>query len=267
MMKITERKYRFTYGYADPEAHPECPGYEGDYYVQLSDTDVIEEGKAPTEAGFLAVAMDRFDEECKSTKFNRAENNYELRSITVVPVIGTVKNPSDTVKKLMDDYTNEADSMTDLILCWLAEDDSHALTDEEIQTLIEFAGDEDYVTVEYIRDLESDDAIRNVEPYKNMLAMLDVISELNVGSDHFTKRMSDIDNRIAADTKCLGDAKTKGETNRYLHRINQLKRYRSILRLIGQIDHLESIIGGRIDLAITEYDGGSPNVVLTKAED
>lgn len=266
MKKFTERKYRLTYGYADPEAHPECPDFEGVCYVQLSDADVIEEGKDPTEAGFLAVAMDRFDEVCKSMEVYMLES-YELRSINVVPVTGTVKNPSDTVKRLMDDYTNEADSMTDLILCWLAEDDSHALSDEEIQTLIEFAGDEDYMTVEDIRHMVADDAIYDVEPYKNMRAMLDVITELNVGSDHFTERMNDVDNRIAADTKCLNDAKTKGETNRYARRINQLKRYKGILRLIGHIDHLESIVGGRIDLVITEYDGGSPNVILVKAED
>ena len=266
MKKFTERKYRFTYGYADPEAHPECPDFEGVCYVQLSDTDVIEEGKTPTEAGFLAVAADYFDEVCRSMEVYTLKN-YELRSISVVPVTGTVKNPSDTVKKLMDDYTNEADSMTDLILCWLAEDDSHALTDEDIQTLIEFAGDEDYMTVEDIRHMATGDAIYDVEPYKSMRAMLDVVAELDVGTDHFTKRMSDIDRRIEADTANLSDAKTKGETGRYLHRISQLKNYKSILRLIGHINHLESIVGGRIDLDIAEYDGGTPNIILIKAED
>ena len=263
---LKERKYCFTYGYANPDVHSEYPDHENKFYVQLSDSEVIGEGYHPTEEGFLAAAMDHFNEERESMEYNETEK-YELRSITVVPITKTVENPSDTVKRLMEEYMSNADSMTDVILSWLAEDDSHTLTDEEIQTLIKFAGDDDYVTVESIRSMATNDAVYNVEPYKSMRAMLDVMKELDVGSSHFTERMRDVDNRITADAACLNEATTKGEIDCYVRRINQLKKYRGILRLIKHIDHLESIVGGRIDLAITDYGEGTPNVMLVKAED
>lgn len=239
MNNLTKRKYRFTYGYAFPEKHPECPDFEGEYYVQLSDTDVIEEGETPNEAGFLVVAMDRFVEERNTMELNETEE-YELHSITVAPITGTVEDPSDVLKALMDDYVNEADSMTDLILCWLDEDESHTLTDEEIQTLIEFAGDENYVTVEDIRHMSTHDPMYNVEPYKNAQAMFDVMKELDVGSDHFTERLKYVDRRIEIDTECLNTACGNKETSRYLHRINQLKKYKKMLNMIELIDRVES---------------------------
>ena len=231
MEELKNRKYRFRYGYANPSEHPECPFYEGDYYVELSDCDVTEEGETANEAGFLVVAMDRFIDEMNTMMHNETER-YVFRGVDVVPITVPVQEYDDKLKNLMEEYMNEADSMTDLILCYLDKDDSDTLTDGEIQALLEYAGDEDYVSVEDIREMANTDYMTKYPPYSSMVELLDWLTGIG---GKFDDHLKEIETAIEYTTKHIKEAPTKKESARLTKRLENLKKYKRIVNVMEVI--------------------------------
>lgn len=140
-------RYRIRYKYAYSE--PEYEGCNCDFYTTIFDAQ-----NASTAVQGMIEALQKFKsyllEESAVIDRDSKVTGYQILQVWALPALDTTQVSEERIKKIKDEYLEEANSMTEQILYYLEE--GLDLTNEEIQALLEFAGDEDFAGPEDIRE-------------------------------------------------------------------------------------------------------------------